>query len=190
MKPQLNDILTPQGYLSEIKESPSLDVMMNLFKIPRAFSVSGFGNWNVGQHSVCTAFLALYWSQFRNYDVEQRNRLMVLSLTHDLHESATGDILPGLKNDELKNYLDQIQQEFLEATNIQDNQEDKVDTKIMDILAFMYEIQQAQTIHREQKDRLQEFFLKQRDLLIQFCEKHKILNVDVFMEELGVFHLE
>ena len=78
------DILTPQGYLSEVMHRPNLEVVMNLFKIPRAFSVSGFGDWNVGQHCFCVAYLGLYWARRRGYDPERRNRLIVMGLTGTL----------------------------------------------------------------------------------------------------------
>ncbi|MBF0236428.1 MAG: HD domain-containing protein [SAR324 cluster bacterium] len=184
------DILTPQGYLSEIQDSPNLDVLMNLFKIPRAFTVSGFGNWNVGQHSFCTAFLALYWSRFRGYDEEKRNELIVLAMTHDLHESATGDILPGLKNKELRLRLDQIQETFLIGLGVHENQALKTDLKILDIIAFMYEIQQAQTLNVSQKSRLDAFLIKQWEWLTDYCEENKIAGIDDFLKQLRIFHQE
>ena len=181
------DILTPQGYLSEIQKNPNLDVVMNLFKIPRAFTVSGFGNWSVGQHCFCTAFLALYWAQFRKYDETRRNQLIVMALTHDLHESATGDILPALKNEGLREQLDLVQQAFLQSLQIEENAELHVDLKILDMIAFMYEIQQAQTINREQKASLQKFFLKQKRILSTFCQNHGIAYIDEFLQQLAVF---
>lgn len=187
MESQLVDILTPQGYLSEIQKDPNLDVVMNLFKIPRAFAVSGFGNWNVGQHSVCVAFLALYWAKFRGYDNNRRNQLMVLALTHDLHEAATGDILPGLKNIQLKNRLEDIQQEFLSALHVEEDNNLKADIKVLDIIAFMYEIQQALTINLEQKNRLQKFFIEQKNVLKNYCENNNLENIELFLDELGIF---
>ncbi len=181
------DILTPQGYLSNIQKNPNLDVVMNLFKIPRAFAVSGFGDWNVGKHSFCTAFLALYWAQFRGYEETTRNQLIVMALTHDLHEAATGDILPALKNEALRQQLDQIQNTFLESLNVEETSELKVDLKILDIIAFMYEIQQAQTINLAQKALLQEFFVTQKMNLQQYCQKWGVEDIDKFLEALGVF---
>lgn len=181
------DILTPQGYLSDIQKNPNLDVVMNLFKIPRAFTVSGFGNWSVGQHCFCTAFLALYWARFREYEEARRNQLIVMALTHDLHESATGDILPALKNKRLREQLDTVQQAFLQGLHIEENPELKVDLKILDIIAFMYEIQQAQTINLEQKNSLQEFFLKQKEILSTFCQNHGVDDIDAFLRQLAVF---
>ncbi len=183
------DILTPQGYLSEIQKNPNLDVAMNLFKIPRAFAVSGFGDWNVGQHSFCVAFLALYWARFRNYEDSLRNQLMVMALTHDLHESATGDILPGLKNDKLRAQLEQVQSEFLSSLNVTHDPTLSVDLKVLDVIAFMYEIHRAQTNNMEQKELLQTFLAKQKKLLVDFCKAHHIENIDTFLESLGVFSI-
>ncbi|MBF0289381.1 MAG: HD domain-containing protein [SAR324 cluster bacterium] len=181
------DILTPQGYLSKIQKNPNLDVVMNLFKIPRAFAVSGFGNWSVGKHSFCTAFLALYWARFRGYGEKIRNQLIVMAMTHDLHEAATGDILPALKNEELRHQLDHIQSTFLESLNVEEKSELKVDLKILDIIAFMYEIQQAQTVNLEQKVLLQEFFVTQKMNLQQYCDRWGVEHIESFLEELGVF---
>jgi len=181
------DILTPQGYLSDIRKNPNLDVIMNLFKIPRAFTVSGFGDWNVGQHSFCTAFLALYWARFREYEASKRNQLMVLALTHDLHESATGDILPALKNEGLRQQLDDVQAAFLASLQVEEKSELKVDLKILDMIAFLYEIQRAQTINLEQKTSLEAFFLKQKEGLISFCQTHHIEDIEAFLEHLEVF---
>lgn len=181
------DILTPQGYLKDIQHDPNLDVVMNLFKIPRAFSVSGFGDWNVGQHSFCVAFLALYWSRFRGYEESRRNRLMVLALTHDLHEAATGDILPGLKTSDLRQTLEAVQQAFLEALKVNNDPELMVDLKVLDIIAFMYEIRQAQTINSVQRNRLEEFLEKQKSLLMDYCRRHQVDDVMPFMHEVGVF---
>lgn len=181
------DILTPQGYLSEIQKRPNLDVVMNLFKIPRAFTVSGFGDWNVGQHSFCAAFLALYWAQFQGYDEAKRNQLIVMALTHDLHESATGDILPAFKNAPLRQQLDEVQDAFLKSLNIEEISSLKVDLKILDVIAFMYEIQRAQTINLEQKASLQEFFLKQKEGLIKYCASHGVEKIEAFLEHLRVF---
>ncbi|MBF0280142.1 MAG: HD domain-containing protein [SAR324 cluster bacterium] len=181
------DILTPQGNLSDIQKNPNLDVVMNLFKIPRAFTVSGFGDWNVGQHSFCTAFLALYWARFRGYEESKRNELMVMALTHDLHESATGDILPALKNSDLRAQLDEVQQSFLSSLQVEEKSELKVDLKILDVIAFMYEIQRAQTINLEQKASLQSFFLTQKEHLNNYCQSHGFNDVQDFLDQLGVF---
>lgn len=185
MNPFSIDILTPQGYLSDIQKNPNLDVSMNLFNIPRAFSVSGFGDWNVGKHSFCVAMLALYWGKFRGYDEEKRNRLVVMGLTHDLHESATGDILPALKNEPLRKKLDQIQETFLEGLQVTSDQDLEIDLKILDIVAFLYEIQQAQTLNNEQRSTLEEFRQKQIDGLMKFSSSHSIENLDQFLKELA-----
>ena len=113
---------------------------------------------------------------------------MVLALTHDLHESATGDILPGLKNPQLRQALESVQQQFLKSLMIEEQDDLKVDLKILDILAFMYEIQQAQTLNLDQKQRLEDFFQKQKAGLIQFCESHGVATMETFFSELGVFN--
>ena len=49
---EYENIFTPQGMLGEVSKEPNLDFLMNIFNIPRAYSVSGFGSWNVGQHTL------------------------------------------------------------------------------------------------------------------------------------------
>src|SRR6266567_1390359 len=68
------NIFTPQGMLGHVSKHPNLDFLMNIFNIPRVYSVSGFGTWNVGQHTMAVAFLALYWSAFLHYPQEKRDR--------------------------------------------------------------------------------------------------------------------
>lgn len=180
------DILTPQGYLSEVMHDPNLDVVMNLFKIPRAFAVSGFGDWSVGQHCFCVAYLALYWARARGYGEQRRNRLMVMGLTHDLHESATGDILPGLKNDALRERLEEVQRNFMAGLGVvfQDNL--AAELKALDMMAFLFEIRQAAARNGEQRARLKTFFLKQREMLFNFAVEQAIPGVEEFLEEIGV----
>src|SRR5579871_4345445 len=93
-----DDIYTPQGRLGDVEHKPNLDFLMNVFNIPRAFGVSGFGgNWTVGMHAFAAAMIAFMWAQFNGFSADQRDRLVALALVHDLHEAATGDILPMFK---------------------------------------------------------------------------------------------
>jgi len=180
------DILTPQGYLSEVMDDPSLEVVMNLFKIPRAFAVSGFGDWSVGRHCFCVAWLALYWSRFRGYDEATRNRLVVMGLSHDLHEAATGDILPGLKNPELKARLDEIQSRFLKGLDIAFEDSLHADLKALDMMAFMFEIRQAAVLDQEQGERLEGFFSRQKAALLEFAATNRMEGVEGFLEKTGL----
>ncbi|MDH4225304.1 MAG: HD domain-containing protein [Deltaproteobacteria bacterium] len=184
------DILTPQGYLRDIEDHPNLDVVMNLFRIPRAFAVSGFGDWNVGQHSFCVAFLALYWSRHLGHDAATRDRLMVLGLTHDLHESATGDILPGLKNPPLRQRLDEIQHRFLKGLDVSPEEPLAPHLKLLDMAAFLYEIRQAAALNGAQRLRLAGFFIRQKELLLEFAGKHGFATTETFLEEMGIARME
>lgn len=179
------DILTPQGYLSEIMRNPNLDVVMNLFRIPRAFAVSGFGDWSVGQHCFCVAYLALYWSRHQGYDEERRNRLIVMGLTHDLHEAATGDILPGLKTDELRRRLEEIQRSFLQSLGVGGDDSLTGELKMLDMMAFLFEIRQAAVLNEEQRSRLAAFFSKQKGLLVEFCEELGITGAEEFLRAMN-----
>jgi len=180
------DILTPQGYLSDIAEHPNLDVVMNLFRIPRAFAVSGFGDWSVGQHCFCVAYLALYWARHRGYDAARRNRLMAMGLTHDLHESATGDILPALKNEALRAELERVQARFLAGLNLAADPALVPDLKLLDMVAFLYEIRRAAVLDGEQRERLGAFFVQQRTAVLDYAAAQGFTTVEAFLGELGV----
>ena len=181
------DILTPQGYLSEVMRNPNLDVVMNLFRIPRAFAVSGFGDWSVGQHCFCVAYLALYWARHRGYDEERRNRLIVMGLTHDLHEAATGDILPGLKTQDLRSRLEAIQRSFLESLGVRGDDSLADELKMLDMMAFLFEIKQAAVLNEEQRSRLAAFFSKQKVLLVEFCGEREISGAEDFLRAMNFF---
>lgn len=141
---QSNKIFTPQGLLEDVEKDPKLDFLMNIFNIPRAFGVSGFGgNWDVGKHSYATALIAIYWAKFNKLSEERRNKLVVMALLHDSHESVTGDILPMFKTDELRTKLDELQNNILEALNVQYDENLETDLKICDLVAFYYEVKQV-----------------------------------------------
>ncbi|MCZ6533948.1 MAG: HD domain-containing protein [SAR324 cluster bacterium] len=186
MQKDFLDILTPQGYLSEIMHHPNLDVVMNLFKIPRAFAVSGFGDWSVGQHCFCVAYLALYWARHRGYDIERRNRLIVMGLTHDLHESATGDILPGLKTEDMRTRLEEVQRNFMRGLGVSTDESLQAELKVLDMVAFLFEIRQTAVTHQDQRRRLLHFFQEQRAMLLRHCEEQRIEGVVDFLRETGV----
>src|SRR5437588_11303918 len=106
-------IFTPQGMLGHVSKNPNLDFLMNIFNIPRVYSVSGFGTWNVGQHTMAVAFLALDWSAHNGYPQEERDRLLTLALVHDIHEAGIGDILPFFKTVAVEDAIDNIQNDIL-----------------------------------------------------------------------------
>jgi len=144
MKYNPEDIFTPQGLLEEVEKNPNLDFLMNIFNIPRAFGVSGFGGgWNVGMHCFATALLALYWSKYNNYTTEKRDKLVSAALLHDMHEAVTGDILPMFKAKSVREQLDHIQGNILTALGTEEDLSLKVDLKVLDLIAFLYKIRQV-----------------------------------------------
>jgi hypothetical protein len=150
---------------------------MNIFNIPRAFGVSGFGgNWNIGMHSVATAFLALFWAKFNKFTPEKRDRLVSLALLHDLHEAVTGDILPMFKAKVVKEQLNTIQSNILTALGTQDDKSLKVDLKIIDLIAFLYEIKQVSpSIMNSKKLHLANTIAeKQLEVLFSYCKEQGI----------------
>src|ERR1700730_17133983 len=136
-------IFTPQGMLGHVSKHPNLDFLMNIFNIPRVYSVSGFGSWNVGQHTLAVAFLVLYWSVFRSYSQEKRDRLVTLALVHDAHEAVVGYILPFFKTRAVREAIDAIQQDILHAFAIVEDQELHEELKLLDKVGFLYEISRS-----------------------------------------------
>ncbi len=136
------------------------------------------------------AFLALYWARYRGYSPDKRDRLFVMGLTHDLHESATGDILPGLKNPDLTKRLEEIQRNFMEGLEVAVDKPLEVDLKALDMIAFLFEIRQAAVANQEQRGRLAAFFHKQRALLLAYCGERGIAAVEEFLREMGVDYPE
>ena len=182
MKYRPEDIFTPQGLLEDVEKNPNLDFLMNIFNIPRAFGVSGFGgNWNVGMHSVATAFLALYWAKYNSFTPEKRDRLVTLALLHDLHEAVTGDILPMFKAKTVKEQLDKIQSNILQALGAKEDEELKVDLKVIDLIAFLYEIKQVSpSIMNAKKLNLANTIAeKQREILFTYCAEKKIQRAKI-----------
>src|SRR5438874_1327169 len=86
------NIFTPQGMLGHVSKHPNLDFLMNIFNIPRVYSVSGLGTWNVGQHT--EAVIGDILPFFRTAPVKeaidtiQRDILHAFSIEEDqtLHE--------------------------------------------------------------------------------------------------------
>ena len=191
MKYTPDDIFTPQGLLAEVEHNPNLDFLMNLFNIPRAFGVSGFGgNWNVGMHSVATAFLALFWAKFNSYPETKRDKLVTHCLLHDLHEAVTGDILPMFKSKSVKIQLDLIQKNILTSLNAPEDHTLSVDIKILDLTAFLYEIKQVSpSILNSNKLKLANTIAeKQKQILLDYCKEKGIAKEKItkFIEVLGI----
>jgi len=169
-------IFTPQGMLGEVSKNPNLDFLMNIFNIPRVYSVSGFGTWNVGQHTVATAFLALYWSAFRSYPAEKRDRLVTLALMHDVHEAVIGDILPFFKTAAVKQAIDSIQNDILNAFGIEEDQQFSQEIKLLDLISFLYEISQSSPkgMDPAKQSLLQQMYERQRGNVLAYAEQAQI----------------
>lgn len=172
-----NKIFTPQGLLEDVEKDPKLDFLMNIFNIPRAFGVSGFGgNWDVGKHSYATALIAIFWSKYNKYSDEDRNKLVIMALLHDSHESVTGDILPMFKTEELRAKLDELQNNILEALNVKYDEKLENDLKVCDLVAFYYEVKQVSpNIMNPKKMSLANTMAeKQLETICEYCAKKGI----------------
>lgn len=170
-------IFTPQGRLDEVERTPNIDFLMNVFNIPRAFGVSGFGQgWSVGQHQYAVALLAVMWAKHRRFSEVKRNALVVEALLHDAHEAVTGDILPMLKSDETRRVLDRIQNNILKSMGISTDPTLETDLKIVDMIGFIYEIQQVSPsiMHPKKLKLAHTIAREQRDLVLAYATKHGV----------------
>ena len=170
------NIFTPQGMLGHVSKHPNLDFLMNIFNIPRVYSVSGFGTWNVGQHTMAVAFLALYWSAFNSYPQEKRDRLVTLALVHDAHEAVIGDILPFFKTAAVKEAIDTIQQDILNAFSIEEDQTLRDELKLLDMMGFLYEISQSSPkgIDPSKRKLIKQMYDRQKAAILAYTEKANI----------------
>jgi hypothetical protein len=180
------DIFTPQGMLGHVSKQPNLDFLMNIFNIPRVYSVSGFGTWNVGQHTMAVAFLVLYWSAFHSYPAEKRDRLVTLALVHDAHEAVIGDILPVFKTAAVREAIDSIQQDILNAFSIEEDQALHNELKLLDMISFLYEISQSSPrgIDPSRGELLKQMYARQKANVLAYAQQATIdlQKVEDFLE--------
>lgn len=189
MRYKPEEIFTPQGLLSEVEKNPNLDFLMNVFNIPRVFSVSGFGGgWTVGQHSFATALVAFFWAKYNAYTQEKRDQLVAQAVIHDLHEAVTGDILPMFKSKQIKKQLQSIQLHIVSALGTKVDARLETDIKIIDLVAFLYEIKQVSPsiLHPKKLELAKTIAQKQRIVLLKFCKTKKVSKekIEGFLEEL------
>ena len=170
------NIFTPQGMLGHVSKHPNLDFLMNIFNIPRVYSVSGFGTWNVGQHTMAVAFLSLYWSAFNSYPQEKRDRLVTLSLVHDAHEAVIGDILPFFKTAAVKEAIETIQSDIQSAFAIEEDQSLRHELKLLDMIGFLYEISQSSPtgIDPSKRKLIKQMYARQKEDIFTYAEKNDI----------------
>jgi hypothetical protein len=159
--------------LGQVSKHPNLDFLMNIFNIPRVYSVSGFGTWNVGQHTMAVAFLSLYWSAFNAYPQAKRDRLVTLALVHDIHEAVIGDILPFFKTAAVKEAIEAIQNDILKAFSIEEDESLHDELKLLDKIGFLYEIGQSSPrgIDPSKRKLIQQMYARQKEEVLQYAEK-------------------
>jgi hypothetical protein len=182
------NIFTPQGMLGHVSKNPNLDFLMNIFNIPRVYSVSGFGTWNVGQHTMAVAFLSLYWSTFNGYPQEKRDRLVTLSLIHDIHEAVIGDILPFFKTAAVREAIDTIQNDIQSAFAIEEDETLRHELKLLDMIGFLYEISQSSPrgIDPSRRKLIKQMYARQKDDVLAYAEKAGIgrEQADAFLKHM------
>lgn len=183
------NIFTPQGMLGHVSKHPNMDFLMNLFNIPRVYGVSGFGSWNVGQHTMAVAFLALFWSAFNGYAQEKRDRLVTLALVHDAHEAVIGDILPFFKTTAVREAIDTIQQDILDAFGIEEDKTLREELKLLDMMGFLYEISQSSPrgIDPAKRKLIKQMYERQKEVIFTYAEKAQIgaAQVKAFLKHMA-----
>lgn len=181
-------IFTPQGELGSVQKRPNLDFLMNIFNIPRIFGVSGFGSWNVGQHSLCTAFIALYWAKHRKYNEKKRDALVTLAMTHDLHEAVTGDILPYFKTQEVREMIDEIQGDITGYFGIKHDSQLEREVKLIDMVGFLYEIHGSPMRHPKNITLLDTMAKRQKQECIEYAQSIGV-SEEVFNKFLTLLYI-
>lgn len=183
-------IFTPQGMLGDVSKKPNLDFLMNIFRIPRIYGVSGFGEWNVGQHTVATAFLVLYWASFNNYSQEKRDRLVTLALVHDAHEAVIGDILPFFKTADVRSAIATIQKDILDSFAIVEDPTLAAELKLIDMISFLYEIRQSKVFGLDISKRklLQQIYTRQKEAIFAYAKAQHIekRKISAFLKKMGL----
>ncbi len=186
----LDEIFTPQGTLNDVLQNPSMDFLMNVFNIPRVYGVSGFGQWDVGKHTMATAFLCLYWAKHRGYTSTDRNALVTSALLHDIHEAVTGDILPHFKTPEVKESIQSIQDRIEAYFNIEHESQLDIDLKLVDLISFLYEIAQSSPkgLDVSKRSLIYRMFMKQKTIVYRYAAEKGIEQESVydFMYTLGL----
>ena len=64
-------------------------------------------------------------------------------MLHDLHEAVTGDILPMFKTVEIRKRVERMQNRILKSLGASEDKTIKKDLKLVDLIAFLYEIKQV-----------------------------------------------
>ena len=142
-------------------------------------------SWNVGQHTLAVAFLVLYWSKLHSYPPEKRDRLVTLALMHDMHEAVIGDILPFFKTSAVREAIDTIQTDILNAFSIEEDKSLQEELKLLDLIGFLYEISQSQLhgIDPTKKTLVEQMYARQKETILSYAEKVHIgqKKVDDFL---------
>jgi 5'-deoxynucleotidase YfbR-like HD superfamily hydrolase len=122
------------------------------------------------------AFLALYWSSFRASPQEKRDRLVTLALVHDAHEAVVGDILPYFKTVAVREAIDAIQQDILNAFAIVEDQDLHEELKLLDKISFLYEISQSSPkgIDPSKRELIAQMYQRQREEILRYAEEVQI----------------
>jgi 5'-deoxynucleotidase YfbR-like HD superfamily hydrolase len=130
---------------------------------------------------MAVAFLALYWSSFRGYPQEKRDRLVTLALVHDAHEAVIGDILPVFKTAEVRTAIETIQSDILAAFAIEEDETLQEELKMLDLISFLYEISQSSPrgMNTTKRELLEKIYQRQRQAIFTYIQETQIAPTDL-----------
>jgi hypothetical protein len=147
------------GFLIEDGKLLPLEVtikqLMRVFKVARVWTlVSEAKDTNVGEHLILTSLLAMKFTQRADWEENRRNKMIIVALTHDLHESMTGDVMPAYKTDLLRateDHIDKLLEDQYGKPSLGDKEYRFV--KFCDRLSFLWEMRNRGSAETSLKER-------------------------------------
>src|SRR6266568_3999975 len=112
----------------------------------------------------------------------------MLALVHDAHEAVIGDILPFFKTAAVKEAIDTIQRDILDAFAIEEDETLHEELKLLDMIGFLYEIGQSSPrgIDPAKRKLIKKMYARQRADILAYTGKAKIENdkVEEFLKSM------
>ncbi len=95
---------------------------------------------------------------------------------HDAHEAVIGDILPFFKTPAVREAIEAIQRDILNAFSIEEDQALQAELKLLDMISFLYEISQSSPkgIDPTKRKLLKQMYARQKEDILAYAEKAQI----------------
>jgi hypothetical protein len=107
---------------------------------------------------------------------------------HDAHEAVIGDILPFFKTPDVREAIDAIQSDILNAFSIEEDQTLHEELKLLDMISFLYEISQSSPkgIDPSRRKLIKQMYARQKEEVLSYAEKAGIdqKKVDEFLKSI------